>query len=182
MGDWNSVFCYCEVFNALFQWDVNLVLWNKIWLNVFIWEIKTVCLILRNIFSALFLWDVNLVLWNKIGIIAQSIAPDFFSTTLRMVGLMIANSHIVCYYGLAARGVVVSRVSLWFFVSSNFSQTHSLSYGCEVWVTESADIIEKIHLRFCKYVLQVNKSICFNMVYDVTRLVLNARVGWLCIG
>ena len=30
-------------------------------------------------------------------------------------------------------------------------------YGCEVWATESFDIIEKIHLRFCRYVLQVNK-------------------------
>ena len=89
---------------------------------------------------------------------------------------MIANSHRVCYYGLAARGVVVSKVCLWFNVSSNFSQTQSLSYGCEVWAAESADIIGKIPLRFCKYVLQVNKSICFNMVYGVTRLVLNARV------
>ena len=38
-------------------------------------------------------------------------------------------------------------------------------YGCEVWATVSVDIIEKIHLRFCKYVLQVNKSTCSNMVY-----------------
>ena len=26
-----------------------------------------------------------------------------------------------------------------------------LLYGCEVWATERVDIIEKIHLRFCKY-------------------------------
>ena len=53
-----------------------------------------------------------------------------------------------------------------------------LLYGCEVWATESVDIIEKIHLRFCKYVLQVNKSTCSNMVYGelgVTPLVLHAK-------
>ena len=53
-----------------------------------------------------------------------------------------------------------------------------LLYGCEFWATESADIIEKIHLRFCKYVLQVNKSTCSNIVYGelgVTPLVLHAQ-------
>ena len=51
-------------------------------------------------------------------------------------------------------------------------------YGCEVWATESADIIEKILLRFCKSVLQVNKSTCSNIVYGelgVTPLVLHAQ-------
>ena len=49
-----------------------------------------------------------------------------------------------------------------------------LLYGCEVWATE----IVKIHLRFCKYVLQVNKSTCSNLVYGelgVTPLVLHAK-------
>ena len=53
-----------------------------------------------------------------------------------------------------------------------------LLYGCEVWATESVYIIEKIHLRFCKYVLQVNKSTCSNMVYGelgVTPLALHAK-------
>ena len=53
-----------------------------------------------------------------------------------------------------------------------------LLYGCEVWASESADIIEKIHLRFCKYILQVNKSTCSNMVYGelgVTPLILDAK-------
>ena len=53
-----------------------------------------------------------------------------------------------------------------------------LLYGCEVWATERVDIIEKIHLRFCKYVLQVNKSTCSNMVYGelgVAPLVLHAK-------
>ena len=38
-------------------------------------------------------------------------------------------------------------------------------YGCEVWAHEGTDILEKLHLRFCKYVLGVNKSTCTNMVY-----------------
>ena len=40
-----------------------------------------------------------------------------------------------------------------------------LLYGCEVWAHEGTDILEKLHLRFCKYVLGVNKSTCTNMVY-----------------
>ena len=35
-----------------------------------------------------------------------------------------------------------------------------LLYGCEVWAHEGTDILEKLHLRFCKYVLGVNKSTC----------------------
>ena len=40
-----------------------------------------------------------------------------------------------------------------------------LLYGCEVWAHEGTDILEKLHLIFCKYVLGVNKSTCTNMVY-----------------
>ena len=40
-----------------------------------------------------------------------------------------------------------------------------LLYGCEVWAHEGTDILEKLHLRFCKYVLGVNKSTCTNLVY-----------------
>ena len=39
-----------------------------------------------------------------------------------------------------------------------------LLYGCEVWAHKGTDILEKLHLRFCKYVC-VNKSTCTNMVY-----------------
>ena len=40
-----------------------------------------------------------------------------------------------------------------------------LIYGCEVWAHEGTHILEKLHLRFCKYVLGVNKYTCTNMVY-----------------
>ena len=40
-----------------------------------------------------------------------------------------------------------------------------LLYGCEVWAHEGTDILEKLHLRFCKYVLSVNRYTCTNMVY-----------------
>ena len=39
-----------------------------------------------------------------------------------------------------------------------------LLYGCEVWAYEDTDILEKLHLKFCKYVLGVNKSTCTNLV------------------
>jgi len=38
-------------------------------------------------------------------------------------------------------------------------------YGAEVWGCENYDIFEKLQLRFCKYILSVNKSTCSNMVY-----------------
>ena len=60
-----------------------------------------------------------------------------------------------------------------------------LLYGCKVWATESVDIIKKIHLRFCKYVLQVNKSTCPKMVYGelgVTPLVLHAKSRMVILG
>ena len=42
-----------------------------------------------------------------------------------------------------------------------------LLYGCEVWAHEGRDILENVYIRFCKYVLGVNKSTCrpTNMVY-----------------
>ena len=33
-----------------------------------------------------------------------------------------------------------------------------LLYGCEVWVYENCDIIETLHLEFCRMILHVNKS------------------------
>ena len=39
-------------------------------------------------------------------------------------------------------------------------------YSSEVWGDGECDILEKIQLRFCKYILAVNKSTCSNMVYE----------------
>ena len=38
-------------------------------------------------------------------------------------------------------------------------------YGAEVWGCENCDIVNKVKLRFCKYILHVHKSTCSNMVY-----------------
>ncbi len=40
-----------------------------------------------------------------------------------------------------------------------------LLYGCEVWGIESLNIIEKLHLEFCKNILGVNRRTCSIMVY-----------------
>ena len=43
----------------------------------------------------------------------------------------------------------------------------ALLYGSEIWAHEGKEILEKLHLRFCKYMLLtlVNKTTCSNMVY-----------------
>ena len=38
-------------------------------------------------------------------------------------------------------------------------------YGSEVWGQESFDILEKLHLKYLKYVLNVNGRTCNNIVY-----------------
>lgn len=43
--------------------------------------------------------------------------------------------------------------------------TPVLLYGCEIWGFENTDILERLHLKFCKYVLGVNSSTTNNMVY-----------------
>ena len=51
-------------------------------------------------------------------------------------------------------------------------------YGCEVWAHEGTEVVEKLHLRFCKYILSLNKSTCTNMVYgelEITPLLLHAQ-------
>ena len=51
-------------------------------------------------------------------------------------------------------------------------------YGCEVWAHEGTEVVEKLHLRFCKYILSLNKSTCTNMVYGelgITPLLLHAQ-------
>ena len=40
-----------------------------------------------------------------------------------------------------------------------------ITYGCEIWGSENIDIIEKLQLQFLKYLLNVNKFSCSNMVY-----------------
>ena len=40
-----------------------------------------------------------------------------------------------------------------------------LFYGSGIWAHEGTEILEKLHLRFCKYILLVNKTTRSNMVY-----------------
>ena len=37
-------------------------------------------------------------------------------------------------------------------------------YGCEEWGFESCKILDKLQSKFCKYILKLNKSTCFNMI------------------
>lgn len=39
-----------------------------------------------------------------------------------------------------------------------------LIYGCEVWSHENCDLIEKLHLRYCKCILVLNNSTYRNMI------------------
>ena len=51
-------------------------------------------------------------------------------------------------------------------------------YGCKVWAHEGTEVVEKLHLRFCKYILSLNKSTCTSMVYGelgITPLLLHAQ-------
>ena len=43
-----------------------------------------------------------------------------------------------------------------------------LSYGCEIWSFEDCTIIEKLHLKFCKYLLCLKTSTPNVMVYGET--------------
>ena len=43
--------------------------------------------------------------------------------------------------------------------------TPILLYGCELWGFENVDIIERLHLRFCKLVLNLKKSTPNFMIY-----------------
>ncbi len=42
-------------------------------------------------------------------------------------------------------------------------------YGCEIWGCINTDIIEKLHVQFCKMLLKVKKSTSTCMVYGGTR-------------
>ena len=54
--------------------------------------------------------------------------------------------------------------------------TPILLYGSEIWAYENNDIIETLHLRYCKYILSVNKSTTYSMVYgELGRYPLNTH-------
>ena len=113
-------------------------------------------------------WLVNINTWASYLTIMENLQRQKNSWLSKVTELCF------CYY------VNVDSSSYLSIFNSNFSNLVKpiLLYGCEVWAAESVDIIEKIHLRFCKYVLQVNKSTCSNMVYGelgVTPLVLHAK-------
>ena len=60
--------------------------------------------------------------------------------------------------------------------------TPILLYGSEIWAYENNDIIEKLHLRYCKYILSVNKSTTSSMVYgELGRYPLNIEYTSRCI-
>ena len=40
-----------------------------------------------------------------------------------------------------------------------------LLYGCEIWGYENNSLIEKLHLKFCKYILRVKKTTPSCMIY-----------------
>ena len=40
-----------------------------------------------------------------------------------------------------------------------------LLYGCEAWANNDPKIFEQIHLKFCKYILFVNKNSSNTMIY-----------------
>ena len=46
-----------------------------------------------------------------------------------------------------------------------FLPIHVLLYGSEIWGFKNIDIIERVHLRFCKLILQLKKSTPNFMVY-----------------
>ena len=49
-----------------------------------------------------------------------------------------------------------------------------LLYGCEIWGYSNLNLIEKLHLKFCKLILKLRKSTCSNMVYgELGRIPLN---------
>ena len=50
-------------------------------------------------------------------------------------------------------------------------------YGCEIWGFSNWNLIEKLHLKFCKIILKVKRSTSSNMVYgELGRLPLTCIV------
>ena len=53
-----------------------------------------------------------------------------------------------------------------------------LLYGCEVWGYENVDMLERLHLKFCKYVLNIKKCTPNYMVYgELGRYPLSVSIG-----
>ena len=46
--------------------------------------------------------------------------------------------------------------------------TPVLTYGVELWRIEDCTVIERLQLKFCKYILSLNKCTYTNMVYGET--------------
>jgi hypothetical protein len=46
-----------------------------------------------------------------------------------------------------------------------------LLYGCEVWGFSNNDILEKLHLKFCKILLNLKTSTPSYMVYNILLIV-----------
>ena len=60
--------------------------------------------------------------------------------------------------------------------------TPILLYGSEIWSYENNDVIEKLHLRYCRYILNVNKSPTSSMLYGQSgRYSVNIECTSRCI-
>ena len=44
-----------------------------------------------------------------------------------------------------------------------------LNYGCEVWVFMNAECIERVHRKFCKYIINVKQTTNNNALYSELR-------------
>ena len=66
--------------------------------------------------------------------------------------------HVVYKYLLIYNYIYLTRLLL-------------ILYGCEVWGFESSKILDKLQLKFCKYILKLNKSTCSNMIYGELGLI-----------
>ena len=60
--------------------------------------------------------------------------------------------------------------------------TPILLYGSEIWAYENNDVSEKLHFRYCEYMLNVNKSTTYSIVYgELGRYPLNIEYTSRCI-
>ena len=55
-----------------------------------------------------------------------------------------------------------------------------LLYGSEIWAHDGTEVLEKLHPRFCKYILLVNKTTCSNM--GEYPLILSAQTKMIISG
>ena len=57
-----------------------------------------------------------------------------------------------------------------------------LLHSCEVWGFSNINLIERLHLRFCKLLLNVKKCTTRAMVYgELGRLPLDSHVQWYMV-